>query len=110
MRLVWKIVKYAVVTVVSLIVAIVLAALLYRAYLQHQVAEQRAIRSPQGIASLEHVRIGGIDQWIEVRGENVNNPILLWIHGGPGVAFIALSGSCCAVGPAGSGKNVFVQR
>jgi pimeloyl-ACP methyl ester carboxylesterase len=93
MRLVWKIVKYAVVTVVSLIVAIVLAALLYRAYLQHQVAEQRAIRSPQGIASMEHVRIGGIDQWIEVRGENVNNPILLWIHGGPGVAFIPLSRS-----------------
>jgi proline iminopeptidase len=92
-RLIWKIVKYAVVTVISLIVASVLTALLYRAYLQHQVAERRAIHSPQGIFSLERVPIGGIDQWIEVRGENVNNPILLWIHGGPGVAFIPLSES-----------------
>lgn len=62
----------------------------YRKYLQHEVSEARAIRSPSGIDSLEAVRIGGIDQWIEVRGQNVNNPILLFIHGGPGVAFIAM--------------------
>jgi len=55
-----------------------------------QVSQSRAIRSPNGIDSLEAVRIGGIDQWIEVRGQNVNNPILLFIHGGPGVAFIPM--------------------
>lgn len=60
--------------------------------LQHEVAKQRAITSPNGINSLERVRIGGIDQWIQVRGQDVNNPILLFIHGGPGIAFIALSG------------------
>lgn len=27
----------------------------------------------------------------KVRGQNVNNPILLWIHGGPGIAFISLA-------------------
>jgi pimeloyl-ACP methyl ester carboxylesterase len=68
-------------------------ALLYRRYLQHEGAEERAIRSPKGIESLEPVRIGGIDQWIEVRGQNVNNPILLFIHGGPGIAFIPLTAS-----------------
>jgi len=66
---------------------------LYRKYLQHKVAEERAIRSANGIQSLEPVRIGGIDQWIEVRGQNVNNPILLFIHGGPGIAFIPLAGA-----------------
>jgi proline iminopeptidase len=58
-----------------------------------KVAEERAITSPNGINSLESVRIGGIEQWVEVRGQNVNNPILLFIHGGPGIAFIPLAGA-----------------
>ena len=61
--------------------------------MQHNVAEERAITSPNGINSLEPVRISGIDQWIEVRGQNVNNPILVFIHGGPGIAFIPLAGA-----------------
>jgi pimeloyl-ACP methyl ester carboxylesterase len=67
--------------------------LIYREYLQNKVARERAIRSPHGIDSLEAVEIGGIRQWIEVRGQNVDNPILLFIHGGPGIAFIPLAGS-----------------
>lgn len=68
------------------------SALLYRKYLQHKVAEQCAIHSPNGIDDLRRVRIGGIDQWIEVRGDDVNNPILLFLHGGPGIAFIPVAG------------------
>ena len=78
---------------VALGVAAISSALLYRKFLQHKVAEERAITSPHGIESLEAVRIGGIEQWIEVRGQDVNNPILLFIHGGPGIAFIPLAGS-----------------
>ena len=85
-----KILKYVGIVVVCLIAVMLSSALLYRKYLQHKVAEERAITSPSGINSLEAVQIGGIDQWIEVRGENVNNPILLFIHGGPGVAFIPM--------------------
>jgi proline iminopeptidase len=88
-----KIFKYVVIAATCLVVVVPSSALLYRKYLQHQVAEKRAISSPNGIDSLEPVRIGGIDQWIEVRGQNVNNPVLLWIHGGPGIAFIPLAGA-----------------
>jgi proline iminopeptidase len=88
-----KILKYVGIAILCLVVAVPSSALLYREYLQHKVAERRAIHSPHGINSLEPVRIGGIDQWIEVRGQNVNNPILLFIHGGPGVAFIPMAGS-----------------
>src|SRR6202046_3820919 len=79
--------------IACLIVVVLSSALLYRAYLQHKVVQERAITSPDGINSLQAVRIGGIDQWIEVRGQNVNNPILLFIHGGPGIAFIPLAGA-----------------
>jgi pimeloyl-ACP methyl ester carboxylesterase len=32
------------------------------------------------------VSINGLDQWITVRGRDRRNPVLLWLHGGPGVA------------------------
>jgi proline iminopeptidase len=91
-RKILKILKYAGIAVACLVIAALSAALLYREFLRHRAAEERAISSPNGIDSLESVRIGGIDQWIEVRGQNVNNPILLFIHGGPGIAFIPLAG------------------
>ncbi len=32
------------------------------------------------------VRIGDVDQWIAVQGENTGNPVILYLHGGPGEA------------------------
>lgn len=40
--------------------------------------------SPNGIDESKAVEIGGIRQWITIRGRNRSNPILLVIHGGPG--------------------------
>ena len=47
-------------------------------------AEQYAILSPKGIDERSFVKIGGIEQWITIRGEDRNNPVLLFLHGGPG--------------------------
>lgn len=48
------------------------------------IADMRKIVVPGGIERLEKVRIGGIDQWVSIRGNNPRNPILLMLHGGPG--------------------------
>lgn len=37
-----------------------------------------------GIDQTSFVSIGGIDQWISIKGEDRRNPVLLVVHGGPG--------------------------
>jgi pimeloyl-ACP methyl ester carboxylesterase len=81
------------IAIACVIVVVASSGLLYRKYLQHRVAEARDITSLNGIDSMEAVQIGGIHQWIQVRGQDLNNPILLFIHGGPGIAFIPMASS-----------------
>jgi pimeloyl-ACP methyl ester carboxylesterase len=45
----------------------------------------------KAIAVLEKIRIGGSDQWILERSENVDNPIILFLHGGPGTSELTLN-------------------
>lgn len=41
---------------------------------------------PNSIATAEYVDIGGIPQWMLMRGHDVRKPVLLMVHGGPGTA------------------------
>jgi len=49
--------------------------------------------NPNGIRidKKESLSIGGIPQWISLRSEDIKNPILLFLHGGPGTAQISFS-------------------
>jgi pimeloyl-ACP methyl ester carboxylesterase len=44
----------------------------------------------KSIVSLEKIKIGDINQWISIRGKNIDNPILLYLHGGPGTPVMPL--------------------
>jgi hypothetical protein len=55
------------------------------------IANARKMLTPYGVEWLEKVQIGGIDQWVSVRGADRRNPVLLYIHGGPGYVSIPMS-------------------
>lgn len=55
------------------------------------IANARKIVTPNGVERLEALRIGGIDQWVSVRGADRSNPVLLHVHGGPGYISIPMS-------------------
>ena len=55
------------------------------------IANARKIVTPNGIERLERVRIGGIDQRVSIRSRDKRNPVLLFIHGGPGYVSMPMS-------------------
>ena len=47
------------------------------------IADLGRIETPNGVQESYKTRIDGIDQWVNVRGQDRDNPIILFVHGGP---------------------------
>jgi pimeloyl-ACP methyl ester carboxylesterase len=68
----------------GVVAAPAVGGLAWRMARQRQVAKALRIDTPNAIVEQRFVKVGGIDQWIQLRGEDRDNPVRLVLHGGPG--------------------------
>jgi pimeloyl-ACP methyl ester carboxylesterase len=76
--------KFILLPLCALLVLTLAGLWLYRLHRQSQTRENSRITTIGGIDMLHTVTLGGLPQWVQIRGQNQHNPVLLFLHGGPG--------------------------
>ncbi len=78
-----KILKWTLLAFLSLAILLLAITCIQKRIVSGQLERSTAI-GPDGISENEEVMLGGDSQWIFIRGEKKTNPVVLYIHGGPG--------------------------
>jgi pimeloyl-ACP methyl ester carboxylesterase len=84
-----QIIKWVAYILIGLLLLVFVGLQAYRTYLRNSTK----IETPNGISSLEEIALGGIKQWIFIRGTDQTNPVLIFLHGGPGEPVMGMSSS-----------------
>ncbi|MHA1942274.1 MAG: alpha/beta fold hydrolase, partial [Candidatus Hodarchaeales archaeon] len=80
MKRILQIIKWVAYILAGLMLIVFISLLVYRTYLKNSTE----IETANGISSLEEITLGGLKQWIFIRGKDQKNPVLIFLHGGPG--------------------------
>jgi pimeloyl-ACP methyl ester carboxylesterase len=89
MKMFLQIIIWVASILIGLFLLIFISLLTYTAYLERSTK----IKTSNGISSLEEIILGGIKQWIFIRGTDQKNPVLIFLHGGPGAPAPGMSTS-----------------
>ncbi len=84
-----NIVPLIIIDITGFFLLLLIGLLLYKQYSRYSTR----IETPNGISSLEEITLGDLKQWIFIRGMDKSNPILLFLHGGPGEPSLGMSSS-----------------
>ena len=73
-----------------LLVLLIVLALVFLPGYTPRIKNSGELSEQKSIAELQKVIIGNSEQWVLIRSENIDNPILLFVHGGPGTSQLTL--------------------
>ena len=86
-----KMIKVFVTLISILIAVIIIVTVLFLGWLKsvspgktQPICDSTGKIVENSIAETQRIEIGGIKQFVIIRGENIHNPVLLMLHGGPG--------------------------
>jgi pimeloyl-ACP methyl ester carboxylesterase len=88
MRRLLRIAQFGLLAASILFVVLLCTLLSWRAYRQRIAEEVISLRSASSVDEDMYVTAGGIEQWVQMRGQDRANPVLLCLHGGPGGSWI----------------------
>ena len=74
----------------ALLVLIVVAGLAALFLIPGSTPRMDIRRYPNSLAVLERVPVNDTQQWILIRSESATNPVVLFVHGGPGTSWLTL--------------------
>lgn len=68
-------------------IALVILALIVTFFIVRAIGKAIYNKTPDGgINELMYIDVNGTKQWMNIYGEDIDNPVLLYLHGGPGSA------------------------
>lgn len=79
--------------IIALFIVGLLAALSVIRSLCRMIQRRRHAIAPPGVDEAGLIFINGIQQYMQIRGKNLKNPVLLILHGGPGSPLTAMAHS-----------------
>lgn len=82
-----KVVKRILMIIGIVILAVVLAAVLYMLIGRTIHKNEVKVKSDTGIQEQVTIEVNGIQQELSIYGEDQSNPVILFVHGGPGSPF-----------------------
>ena len=82
MEIFLKIIKWIAAILAGFMLIVFISLQAYRIYLENSTE----IKTPNAVSSLEEITLGGLKQWIFIRSTDKSNPIMIFLHGGPGAS------------------------